>query len=329
MRRTRARHRPRVSSRRPVAARRVAAPTASHGARCSLGLSTSRDATDADWAFPVLKTLRAQVLRVNLYWGGPDRRRAKQRPTNAHNPADPAYDWTPLRPRRQVRGEEQDQDPFSILGTPGWANGGKAALRADERADLRNFAVRGGQALQRHLHPTRTAVRSRPYALDGVERAEQPGLPEAAVPAHRASATSIAERSTTPKICNAIYAGVHPTLIKGEKVACGVDRPARQQPANAAAAVHVAAVFMRGGEEGRLRTSTRRRTTRTTQPERDADDEAARGAARVTLGNINDADRAADAALGPQAHLDHRVRLPDEPARPQSSASPGPSRRGT
>jgi len=49
---------------------------------------------NADWAFPQYKTLGVEALRVNLYWGGPSGVARKKRPTNARNPADPAYDWT-------------------------------------------------------------------------------------------------------------------------------------------------------------------------------------------------------------------------------------------
>ena len=45
-----------------------------------------------DYAFPVLKSLRAQVLRVNLYWGGKFGV-AKAKPFQGVDPADPAYDW--------------------------------------------------------------------------------------------------------------------------------------------------------------------------------------------------------------------------------------------
>ena len=90
------------------------------------------------------------------------------------------------------------------------------------------------------------------------------------------------------KICKAVYTGVHATLLKGEKVACGVTAPrgndnARGQARHADADV----VHGRGEEGGPARSSTRRRTTRT----------AARASCRrrsrarrapCTLGNIGD-----------------------------------------
>ena len=46
-----------------------------------------------DQVFPVLKSLKTQMIRVNLYWGGPNGV-AKRRPANAANPLDKAYDWS-------------------------------------------------------------------------------------------------------------------------------------------------------------------------------------------------------------------------------------------
>ena len=41
-------------------------------------------------AFAALKTLRAQVLRVNLYWGGNQLAVAPKKPADATDPGDPA-----------------------------------------------------------------------------------------------------------------------------------------------------------------------------------------------------------------------------------------------
>src|SRR5437868_15038589 len=49
---------------------------------------------DPATAFETLTTLRAQVLRVNLYWGGTKWAVANKHPANGANPGDPAYNWT-------------------------------------------------------------------------------------------------------------------------------------------------------------------------------------------------------------------------------------------
>ena len=42
--------------------------------------------------FPILQELHAQVLRVNLYWGGKFGV-ANRKPYDGSDPADPAYNW--------------------------------------------------------------------------------------------------------------------------------------------------------------------------------------------------------------------------------------------
>src|SRR5436309_2688477 len=43
--------------------------------------------------FPLLHKLRAQVVRITLWWGGPIGVAKTKRPVNPTNPADPAYNW--------------------------------------------------------------------------------------------------------------------------------------------------------------------------------------------------------------------------------------------
>ena len=45
-----------------------------------------------DKVFPILQQLGTQLVRVNLWWGGPNGV-ARSKPLNPANPADPAYDW--------------------------------------------------------------------------------------------------------------------------------------------------------------------------------------------------------------------------------------------
>ena len=84
------------------------------------------------------------------------------------------------------------------------------------------------------------------------------------------------------KICNAVYTGVHATLLKGEKVACGVTAPARQrQPARQAPRLPTPMSFMAAVKKARPEEVRRVGA----QPVRDgaarhADDEAARQGSR-------------------------------------------------
>ena len=48
-----------------------------------------------DETFATLKDLRAQTIRVSLYWGFGATAVAPRRPARPTNPADPAYNWAP------------------------------------------------------------------------------------------------------------------------------------------------------------------------------------------------------------------------------------------
>src|SRR5262245_23589511 len=49
---------------------------------------------DPATAFQTLQDLNAQVLRVNLYWGGNQWAVANRKPADPSNPGDPAYNWS-------------------------------------------------------------------------------------------------------------------------------------------------------------------------------------------------------------------------------------------
>ena len=92
--------------------------------------------------FPILKNLRAQLVRVTLWWGGPIGVARAKRPTTPTNPADPAYNWSNYDRAVQMAAKYKIKVLFSIVGTPSWANGGKGQRIAPTRPiDLKNFAT--------------------------------------------------------------------------------------------------------------------------------------------------------------------------------------------
>ncbi len=94
-----------------------------------------------DKGFPILHNLRAQVVRITLWWGGPIGV-AKKQPKNPTNPADPAYNWDAYDRAVQDAAKYKIKVLFSIVGTPAWANGGRAARYAPTRpVALQNFAT--------------------------------------------------------------------------------------------------------------------------------------------------------------------------------------------
>ena len=177
-----------------IAGLAVSAATASskkHGQRsnraiCSSASTTrrSRSTETRTFAFATLKSLNTQVIRVNLYWGGTKWAVAKSRPADPTDPGDPAYDWTIYDRLVRYATQYNIKVVFSILFTPGWANGGKAQDGpADELQRSRQLLVRRRRAVQRALdsaavaagpvEPDDEAAAAEGELLDGVERAEQ------------------------------------------------------------------------------------------------------------------------------------------------------------
>jgi hypothetical protein len=96
---------------------------------------------DPTTAFATLRALKAQVIRVNLYWGGNKWAVAKSRPSDPTDPGDPAYDWTIYDRLVRYATQYNVKVVFSILFTPTWANGGKArTVPPSNYNDLVNFS---------------------------------------------------------------------------------------------------------------------------------------------------------------------------------------------
>ena len=93
-------------------------------------------------AFQTLTTLKAQVLRVNLYWGGTKWAVANSgRPKDPNDPGDTAYNWALYDRLVRYAALSNIKVLFTILFTPGWANGGKARTVAPTNfKDLEDFA---------------------------------------------------------------------------------------------------------------------------------------------------------------------------------------------
>ncbi|MER3409979.1 MAG: hypothetical protein C4306_07750 [Thermoleophilia bacterium] len=175
-------------------------------------------------SFPLLRALRVQVLRLNLYWGGRFGV-AKRRPFNGADPNDPAYDWDAYD--RTLRYAERFgiKVVLTIFGTPAWANGGKGLNRAPSSfEELRKFAF---AAATRYSGTwTDDAGNPLPRVLYWTAWNE-PNNPVFLSPQYRRQGTRWVVQSAIDyaKICRAVYQGVHATLVADEKVACGVTAP--------------------------------------------------------------------------------------------------------
>jgi hypothetical protein len=279
--------------------------TAESSTRLLVGINDEADTLygNPTTAFATLKSLKTQVLRVNLYWGGtPWAIANKRRPTDPTDPGDPAYTWTLYD--RLVRYATQNgiKVMFSILFTPKWANGGKARTVAPTNfKDLENFSYAAAERYSGLWTPPKWQ--------------QDPSNPTTALPLPKVSMWTAWNEPNNPiwltpqykrvgghwrvesaynyaRICNAVYSGVHsPYLgpLQGEQVACGVTGPkGNDAPATGRASVDPLTFLIQAHRFGMKRFDVYAH-----HPYADAGNEApgyvpqGRFKRRIQLGNIN------------------------------------------
>jgi Glycosyl hydrolase catalytic core len=209
-----------------TAAAGLAAPAVMATPKLSIGVYDEGETFygDATQAFSRYKALHVQVLRVNLYWGG-KLGVARYRPFNGSDPRDAAYDWSLYDRTVTYAGAYGISVLFSITGTPRWANGGGSSNRPPRKfADLRDFAYAAAARYSGMYVGTggRTLPAVRLWAAWN-----EPNNPIFLRPqfTRKAGKWVIQSAIDYAKICNAVVTGVHATLFKDEKVACGVTAP--------------------------------------------------------------------------------------------------------
>lgn len=199
--------------------------------------------------FQALKALNAQVLRVNMYWGGTQwavSRGAK--PTDPTDPGDPAYDWSLYDRLMRYAATYHVKVVFSILFTPKWANGGKArTFGPTNPSDLEDFASAAAQRYSGTYIPPSwqqlPTLESPTEPLPAVKfwtAWNEPNNPVFLTPQYTRSGGQwvVASAVSYAKICNAVYTGIHSVGVSGEKVACGVTAPkGNDAPATSRASV--------------------------------------------------------------------------------------------
>jgi hypothetical protein len=206
-----------------------------------------------DTAFPILKKLRVQVVRADLYWGGSPLAVARMRPTNARNPEDPAYNWAVYDRLVTFAAKYKIKILFTIWGTPRWANGGQSGRVAPKNfADLQKFAYAAAQ----HFSGSETDVDGNTIPAVRLWTAwNEPNQLFQLYPQYRRvhGKWVIQSAINYAKICNAVYTGVHSTLLNGEKVACGVTAPGGNDRAGAARGSPTPLTFMAAVKKAHLR----------------------------------------------------------------------------
>ena len=175
-------------------------------------------------SFANFRNLHAQVIRLNLHWGGTPSI-AKRRPFNPTDPNDSAYDWAPYDRAVLLATQYHIQVLFSIIDTPGWANGGAGKNHAPRNAsDLRSFAL---AAATRYSGTWISTDGARLPAVKLWTAWNEPNNPVFLTPQYRRVGGKWVIQSAKDyvRICEAVYAGVHAARVSGDKVACGVTAP--------------------------------------------------------------------------------------------------------
>jgi hypothetical protein len=188
---------------------------------------------DPSSAFETLQSLRTQVLRVNLYWGGNRWAVANSKPANATNPGDPAYDWSLYDRLARYSASSGIRLVLSIVGTPKWANHGAHMNRAPTsfgalKSFARAAATRYSGSYVPPIAQQDPALASPTDPLPAVKMWtawNEPNNPVFLAPQYKKvkGKWTVLSAYNYARICNAIYAGIHG--VSGEKVACGVTDP--------------------------------------------------------------------------------------------------------
>jgi Glycosyl hydrolase catalytic core len=176
------------------------------------------------WAFNQLRSLRAGIVRVTIDWSNV----ARRRPSAAADPSDPAYNWTAVDNVVTQAAQNKVRVLASIYGTPRWA--GRAKNRLPRRIkDLRLFAH---AAARRYSGSYRVEVgENEPRRVLPAIRHwlawNEPNNPVFLKPQWKRFRGGWRPQSAFDyaKICSAVWAGVHSTNLRGEKVACGATGP--------------------------------------------------------------------------------------------------------
>ncbi len=207
-----------------LAAAGAATAHASSGLRLGIADSGNAYFEAPDSFYPDLGELHAQLLRVQLYWGGV-LGVAEGRPEDAADPADPAYDWSRYDAIVLAASDQDVGIVFTIFGTPRWANGGHGTTTAPTHAsDLREFAFAAAQRYGGNFMRDDGTVLPRVRYWTAWN---EPNLPIGLVPQWKKVKGKWVIQSARDyaRICNAVVDGIHGTLIAGERVACGDTGP--------------------------------------------------------------------------------------------------------
>ena len=197
-----------------------------------------------DKVFPSMAQLGTQLVRVNLWWGGPNGV-ARTKPVNPASPSDPAYHWDVYDRTVRYALAYKMAPIFTVVGTPYWANAYAGWNVAPKKtSDLQAFMT---AAARRYSGSFRDANGTPVGRVAKWIAWNEPNNPVFLKPQFVRSGSKWVMQS--PKsyaaICNAVVKGVK-SVKASNKVACGVTSPrGNNQPGTPRSSVSPLA-FLRG-----------------------------------------------------------------------------------
>jgi hypothetical protein len=200
--------------------------------------------------FPILKTLRVQVVRINLEWGGKYGVANDRRPTHPQDPADPAYNWSLYDRADRYAAQFGIKLLFTILFTPRWAGHGNLSDPPNNMNDLRNFAYAAAERYSGAYIPIND---NDEVPLPPVKLWLAWNEPNNPLWLKQTSRGRFVSPREYAGICNAIYTGVHSTNFSGERVACGATGPRGNNQARSSRPSMSPLAFMRAARRAGMR----------------------------------------------------------------------------
>jgi hypothetical protein len=181
---------------------------------------------DPDLTFRTLAQLRTKVVRLNLHWGGRYGVAGEDPTVRPTDPNDGQYDWELYDRALLYAAQYKIQVVFSIVGTPDWANGNRGPRVAPTQrymTQLRDFAYAAAtrySGTYRRVSDARLLPRVRYWMAWN-----EPNNPVWLTPQYIGRTKNILSARNYAKMCNMVVTGVKRTLIRNQRVACGVTAP--------------------------------------------------------------------------------------------------------
>jgi len=175
-----------------------------------------------DKVFPTLSQMGTKLVRVNLWWGGPNGV-AIRKPVNPANPNDPAYRWDTYDCTVRYAQAYGMQPIFTVIGTPSWANPGGWNTAPLKTSDLQSFVT---AAARRYSGTTKAADGTLIGRVSKWIAWNEPNNPVFLKPQFIRSGSKWVMQSPKDyaRICNAVVKATKSVSLFN-KVACGATSP--------------------------------------------------------------------------------------------------------